>query len=92
MSAISQNTQTTKIPVKYTTKKVFCQIKGGIEMEENRLHFSVEVKNFEEVCSKVQQIKKLINELNDIKLDIELVPNEIKNLEEMAKKIAKKQA
>lgn len=60
-------------------------------MKENRLHFSVEVKNFEEVCSKVQQIKKLISELNDIELDIELVPNEIKNLEEMAKKIAKKE-
>lgn len=61
-------------------------------MENSKLHFSVEVKNLEEVCSKVQQIKKLISELNDIELDIELVPNEIKNLEEMAKKIAKKQA
>lgn len=61
-------------------------------MENSKLHFSVEVKNFEEVYSKVQQIKKLISELNDVELDIELVPNEIKNLEEMAKKIAKKQA
>ena len=60
-------------------------------MEESKLHFSVEVKNFEEVCSKAQQIKKLINELNDIELDIELVPNEIKNIEETAKRVAKKQ-
>ena len=61
-------------------------------MEESKLHFSVEVKNFEEVCSKVQQIKQLIDELNDIELNLETVPNEIKNLEEMAKKTAKKQA
>lgn len=61
-------------------------------MENSKLHFSVEVKNLEEIYSKVQQIKKLISEVNDIELDIELVPNEIKNLEEMAKEIAKKQA
>ena len=79
-------------------------------MEKSKLHLSIEGENFEEIYSKVQQIrklinelnyeifcrnqqiKKLINELNDIELDIELVPNEIKNLEEMAKKIAKKQA
>ena len=59
---------------------MFCQIKGGIEMEENRLHFSVEVKNFEEVCSKVQQIKKLINELNDIELNRGVVKLSISNL------------
>ncbi len=61
-------------------------------MEKNRLHYSVEVKNVEEVCIKIQQIKQLIDELNDIELNLEIVPNEIKNLEEMAKKIAKKQA
>lgn len=61
-------------------------------MEENRFHYSVEVKNVEEVCIKIQQIKQLINELNDIELNLEIVPNEIKNLEEMAKKTAKKQA
>ena len=60
-------------------------------MENSKLHVSVVVKNFEEIYSKAQQIKKLISEVNDIELDIELVPNEIKNLEEMAKKTAKKQ-
>lgn len=61
-------------------------------MEENRFHYSVEVKNFEEICIKTQQIKQLIDELNDIELNLEIVPNEIKNLEEMAKKTAKKTA
>lgn len=59
-------------------------------MEENRFHYSVEVKNCEEVCIKIQQIKQLIDELNDIELNLDIVPNEIKNIEETAKRIGDK--
>ncbi len=33
-------------------------------MEESKLHLSIEGENFEEIYSKVQQIKKLIDDLN----------------------------
>ena len=48
-------------------------------MEESKLHLSIEGDNFEEIYSKVQQIKKLINKINvELKKELEKSQIEMK--------------